>query len=122
MPRKSLTNRKKEIAVQKEIERNRKKERAVQKEIEKKRKENEFIASQLARGRHVRNMLWKEDGEEEVTELLVVYKVKEGYADPFDKDHIVYKMDNGQVIEREKVKRVDMRTAVEQMSKMNFKD
>ena len=116
MPRKSLRNKQKEIAVQNQIEQEKAKER------QKKRKEKEFIASQLARGLHVRNMVWKEEGEEEVIELVVVYKVKEGYDDPFDKDHVMYKQNKtGQVIKKEKVKRVDVRT-VERFSKMNLKE
>ena len=113
MPRKSLRNKQKEIAAQKQIEKEKAKER------QKKRKEKEFIASQLARGLHVRTMAFKEDESEEVVEAVLVYKLKDGQTDPFDMDNIVYVQDgNGNVIQQEKVKEKDLKKAVERFTNM----
>ena len=114
MPRKSLRNKQKEITMQKQIDKEKAKER------QRNRKEKEFIASQLARGLHVRTMLVKNWESEEMVEAVVVYKIKDGHSDPFDKDHVVYVQDpNNKVVMEEKVEREqDMRAVIERFTNM----
>ena len=115
MPRKSLSNKKKEVAVQKQIEKEKSKER------QKKRKEKEFIASQLARGMHVRTVVFREVQSEELVEAVIVYRLKEGCVDPFDQDNVVYMQDpnTNKVMVQEKVSNEkEMRAVVERFAKM----
>ena len=118
MPRKSLRNRKKEIAAQKEIEKEKSKER------QRARKEKEFVAMQLARGLHVRTMVVKEEESEEMVEAVLVYKIKEGYTDPFDRDNVVYVQDrDGNVVQQEKIeKEKDMKKVLEQFKNIKMKE
>ena len=111
MPRKSLRNKQKEIAAQQKLEKEKKKER------EKKAKEKEFVQAQHARGLQVRNMLFQE-GSEETIEAVVVYKIKEGWEDPFESDNMVYVQDEeARIVHQEKCSG-DMKNIVEQFKNL----
>ena len=115
---KNLRNKKKELVAQKRVQKERAKER------QKKRKEKEFIAVQLARGCSVRTIVFREEDAEEVVEAVLVYKLKEGHADPFDKDNVVYVQEaDGTIVKKEKVEReTEMRSVVERFVNMKMKD
>ena len=121
MPRKSknLNTKKKEVAAQKQIQKQKSKER------QRARLEKEFVASQLARGMHVRTMVLREALSEEMMEAVIVYRLKDGCADPFDKDNVVYLQDpsTNAVVQQEKVSsKEDMRAAVERFANINLKE
>ena len=118
MPRKSLRNKQKEIAMQNQIRQEKAKER------QKKRKEKEFIASQRARGLHMRTMAFKAAGSKEVTDVVLVYKLKDGQTDPFDRGQVLYVQDptTEKIVHQEKVSG-DPRSVVERFhSQMKMED
>ena len=99
MPRKSLGNKKKERSAQKHVEKKTSKER------QRARKEREFYALQTQRGLFVRPVGFQEANSDEMVEVAIVYKLKEGYRDPFERGNILYyrNPDTEKIVRREKV-------------------
>lgn len=99
MPRKSLGNKKKERSAQKRVEKQTSKER------QRNRYEREFYATQTQRGLFVRPIGFQEANSNEMVEVAIVYKLKEGYRDPFEKGNVLYytNPDTEKIVRREKV-------------------
>ena len=83
MPRKSLGNKKKERSAQKRVEKQTSKDR------QRARYEKEFYALQTERGLFVRPVGFQEANSNEMVEVAIVYKLKEGYRDPFERGNVL---------------------------------
>ena len=99
MPRKSLGNKKKERSAQKQVEKKTSKDR------QRARYKREFYAMQTERGLFVRPVGFQEANSNEMVEVAIVYKLKEGYRDPFERGNVLYytNPDTEKITRREKV-------------------
>ena len=99
MPRKSLGNKKKERSAQKQVEKKTSKDR------QRARYKREFYAMQTERGLFVRPVGFQEANSNEMVEVAIVYKLKEGYRDPFERGNVLYytNPDTEKIMRREKV-------------------
>ena len=99
MPRKSLGNKKKEKSAQKHVEKKTSKER------QRARYEREFYTLQTERGLLARPIGFQEANSNEMVEVAIVYKLKEGYRDPFERGNVLYytNPDTEKITRREKV-------------------
>ena len=84
MPKKSLGNKKKEDMFTKKV----KKETSKQRQYD--RYQREFYRAQFERGMLVRPIGFQAANTDEMIEVVIVYKLKKGYKDPFDDDSILY--------------------------------
>lgn len=100
MPKKTLRKKVKEDKAQKKI----KQEASKQRQYD--RKEREFYRSQVKRGMHVRPIGFREKGMEGMAEFAIVYRVKEGYKDPFDDDRVLYSINinSNKITKKRKIK------------------
>ena len=99
MPRKSLGNKKKERSAQKRVDKQTSKDR------QRARYEKEFYALQTERGLFVRPVGFQAADSTEMVEVAIVYKLKEGYRDPFERGNVLYytNPDTEKIVRREKV-------------------
>lgn len=99
MPRKSLGNKKKERSAQKRVDKQTSKDR------QRARYEKEFYALQTERGLFVRPVEFQAADSTEMVEVAIVYKLKEGYRDPFERGNVLYytNPDTEKIVRREKV-------------------